>query len=173
MFEHRSRDATAQDTNPLTPEEALRKARIALSRLIKRYQYGLERMPSSKIRDQSSLALVDTQIDGARYVLVKAPLALSRSLTGRQLEVALFAAEGLSNKEVGGRLSITAATVAAHLRVIYKKLNIGSRAGLLPALLHRDGRSRSKSNEGLAPSIPRAPQPMGAGSKCPGAEGGA
>ena len=115
MFEHRSRDATVQDTNPLTPEEALRKARIALSRLIKRYQYGLERMPSSKIRDQSSLALVDTQIDGARYVLVKAPLALSRSLTDRQLEVALFAAEGLSNKEVGGRLSITTATVAAHL----------------------------------------------------------
>jgi DNA-binding CsgD family transcriptional regulator len=49
-------------------------------------------------------------------------------LTGRQLEVALLASEGLTNRQIASELSISEHTVAAHLRKILKKLGLRSRA---------------------------------------------
>ena len=53
-------------------------------------------------------------------------------------------AEGLSNKEVSSRLDITVATVAAHLRVIYKKLKVDSRSALLLRLFAAQDSSASR-----------------------------
>lgn len=51
-------------------------------------------------------------------------------LTGRESDVARLVAQGLSDKEVAARLSISHRTVDGHLRNIYSKLRIGSRASL-------------------------------------------
>jgi predicted ATPase/DNA-binding SARP family transcriptional activator/DNA-binding CsgD family transcriptional regulator len=60
---------------------------------------------------------------------VRAPLSVSLDhLTGRQLEVALLASEGLTNRQIASELSISEHTVAAHLRKILKKLGLRSRA---------------------------------------------
>lgn len=48
-------------------------------------------------------------------------------LTDRELDVLTLAAEGLTNKEIGGRLSISARTVQGHLGRIFEKLQVGSR----------------------------------------------
>ena len=51
----------------------------------------------------------------------------SESLTGRELEVLTLLAQGMSNKEIGARLSITETTVKSHVRAIFTKLNVLSR----------------------------------------------
>lgn len=48
-------------------------------------------------------------------------------LTRRELEVLALIVEGLSNPEIGARLSISKLTVNNHLRSIYTKLNVNSR----------------------------------------------
>jgi DNA-binding CsgD family transcriptional regulator/tetratricopeptide (TPR) repeat protein len=56
------------------------------------------------------------------------------SLTSQQLEIALLAAEGLTNKEIGERLFLSHRTVGTHLYQIFPKLGITSRAALRDAL---------------------------------------
>lgn len=48
-------------------------------------------------------------------------------LTSRELDVLTLLAQGLSNKEIGSRLSVTETTVKSHLRGIFGKLNVLSR----------------------------------------------
>jgi len=56
---------------------------------------------------------------------------LSRLLTPRELEIVRLAAEGLRNKEIADRLTITEGTVKIHLHNIYEKLDINRRAELV------------------------------------------
>jgi ATP/maltotriose-dependent transcriptional regulator MalT len=56
------------------------------------------------------------------------------ALTAQEREIALLAAAGLSNKEIGKRLFLSPRTVGAHLYRIFPKLGITSRAALRDAL---------------------------------------
>jgi DNA-binding NarL/FixJ family response regulator len=49
-------------------------------------------------------------------------------LTERELDVLRLVAEGLTDAEVGERLFISPRTVGAHMRSIFSKLNVNSRA---------------------------------------------
>ncbi len=49
-------------------------------------------------------------------------------LSIREAEVARLLADGLSNKEIGGRLFISVHTVDSHVRSILNKLGVNSRA---------------------------------------------
>jgi DNA-binding NarL/FixJ family response regulator len=65
------------------------------------------------------------------------PSALPRPLDGlseAELRVATLVAQGLTNREIAGRLSITVSTVEQHLTRIYKKLGVRGRSGLSVAL---------------------------------------
>jgi DNA-binding CsgD family transcriptional regulator len=55
-------------------------------------------------------------------------------LTPQEREIALLAATGLTNKEIGQRLHLSHRTVGAHLYRVFPKLGIGSRAALRDAL---------------------------------------
>jgi len=55
-------------------------------------------------------------------------------LTPQEREIAMLAAAGLSNKEIGQRLFLSHRTVGAHLYQIFPKLGITSRAALRDAL---------------------------------------
>jgi LuxR family maltose regulon positive regulatory protein len=48
-------------------------------------------------------------------------------LTTRELEILRGMAEGMSNKEIGQRLFISAGTVKAHSAAIYRKLDVENR----------------------------------------------
>jgi DNA-binding CsgD family transcriptional regulator len=55
-------------------------------------------------------------------------------LTAQELQIAQFAAEGLSNREIGERLFLSHRTIGSHLYRIFPKLEISSRAQLRDAL---------------------------------------
>lgn len=59
-----------------------------------------------------------------------------RAMTGREREVLALVADGLSNRDIGERLAISARTVEVHLGKIYRKLHVRSRAQLLAMLDH-------------------------------------
>ena len=50
------------------------------------------------------------------------------SLTDRQHEILTYLVEGLSYKMIAGRLSISENTVSDHIKKIYKKLQVNSKA---------------------------------------------
>lgn len=56
---------------------------------------------------------------------------LAALLTSRELEIVRLAAEGLRNREIAERLSITEGTVKIHLHNIYEKLGVTGRAQLI------------------------------------------
>ena len=56
-------------------------------------------------------------------------------VTNREIEIAVLATSGLSNKEIAYQLFVTTGTVRLHLKNLYAKLNINSRAQLIVKLL--------------------------------------
>ena len=57
-----------------------------------------------------------------------APVQPLPPLSEREMEVLKVAAQGMSNKDIGGTLFISERTVQAHMRSIFNKLGVGSRS---------------------------------------------
>ncbi|RKG84912.1 LuxR family transcriptional regulator [Corallococcus terminator] len=80
-------------------------------------------------------------IGGQRYHLVPAaepepasdprPAAAVQLLTARELQVVSCICEGLGNKQIAAKLGISTWTVAAHLRRIFAKLGVDTRAAVV------------------------------------------
>jgi DNA-binding NarL/FixJ family response regulator len=51
-------------------------------------------------------------------------------LTAQELQVSRFVAQGLSNREVAGQLFLSPRTIDFHLRNVFTKLGVSSRAEL-------------------------------------------
>ena len=78
-------------------------------------------------------ALEELRAAGARVPRV----ASGAALTAQEQRVALLVAEGLSNKEAAARLVLSTKTVEGHLRNIFEKLGVTSRAQVARALAER------------------------------------
>jgi two-component system nitrate/nitrite response regulator NarL len=62
-----------------------------------------------------------------------------RELTAREIDIIRLIADGLSNKAIASRLTISEGTVKIHLHHIYQKLGISNRAALAAlAIVQRD-----------------------------------
>jgi DNA-binding CsgD family transcriptional regulator len=59
------------------------------------------------------------------------------SLTPSELQVVLLVAEGLSNPQIGERLFISKRTVQTHLKHVFAKLSLTSRAELASEVTRR------------------------------------
>jgi DNA-binding CsgD family transcriptional regulator len=77
--------------------------------------------------------IFDTEIDGARYLLIRMakPVQLQVQLSPREQEIVRLVALGHSNKIIAGVLNISSWTVCTHLRRIFAKLGVGSRAAMV------------------------------------------
>lgn len=99
--------------------------------------------------------LLDTEVDGVRCLLVSvepAPDAedgaTQRSkvlLSPREEEIARMVAAGYPNKTIAAVLDISSWTVGTHLRRVFAKLGVGSRAAMVASLLKTDRLKPPKS----------------------------
>jgi len=81
--------------------------------------------------------LVDVEVDGARYLLVRMPKSTRTriQLSPREQEIVRMVAKGHPNKVIADVLNISSWTVCTHLRRIFAKLGVGSRAAMVAQLL--------------------------------------
>ena len=95
--------------------------------------FELERGPGPDFdeRDRSFLSLLRPHLARLRARWERRPHP--PSLTERELDVLSLVAQGLTNRQISGRLFISPATVRTHLEHIYDKLGVRSRAGAVSA----------------------------------------
>lgn len=77
--------------------------------------------------------ILDVDLDGAHYLLIRLPNE-SRphvQLSPREHEIVRMVAKGHSNKIIADVLNISSWTVCTHLRRIFAKLGVGSRAAMV------------------------------------------
>ena len=87
--------------------------------------------------NSSEEVLVDTEVDGSRYLLLRMPKPNRNriQLSPREQEIVRMVAKGHPNKVIADVLNISAWTVCTHLRRIFAKLGVGSRAAMVAQLL--------------------------------------
>ena len=77
--------------------------------------------------------IFDMDIDGSRYILIRA-IPLKRTscpVSPRELQVVRRVAAGQQNKVIAASLNISAWTVCTHLRRIFAKMEVNSRAAMV------------------------------------------
>jgi len=86
--------------------------------------------------------IVDVSLDGVRYLIIRMPPSTPAlvSLSPREQEIARMIAKGYPNKTIAGVLNISSWTVCTHIRRIFAKLGVASRAAMVARLLE-EGRA--------------------------------
>lgn len=81
--------------------------------------------------------LIDREVDGNRYLLLRMPPPNGKriQLSPREHEIVRMVAKGHPNKVIADVLNISSWTVCTHLRRIFAKLGVGSRAAMVAQLL--------------------------------------
>jgi DNA-binding CsgD family transcriptional regulator len=106
----------------------------AVRRLIKTVERELEHTRAAEDSD----VMLDAQVDGVRCLLVRTvrrpPLERSLVLSPREQEIARMVAKGYPNKTIASVLDISSWTVGTHLRRIFAKLGVSSRAAMVARL---------------------------------------
>lgn len=98
----------------------------------------LERRPQSFGNDtaRNDDVLLDVEIGDLRLLVLRrgspSPMSL---LSPREQEIARMVAQGYANKTIASVLDISSWTVASHLRRIFVKLHVSSRAAMATCLL--------------------------------------
>jgi DNA-binding CsgD family transcriptional regulator len=90
-------------------------------------------------RESPYNVLLDINLDGYRYVLLRAapqPVQPRAKLSPREREIVRLITNGLPNKAIAAVLDISPWTVATHLRRIYDKLGVSSRAEMVARVLN-------------------------------------
>jgi len=88
-------------------------------------------------------------VEGIRYLVLcripsesrasaAAPTAIADVLTPRELQIALLVAKGRLNKQIADQLKVSEWTVSSHLRRIYAKLGVHTRAAMVACVIRGD-----------------------------------
>jgi DNA-binding CsgD family transcriptional regulator len=106
--------------------------------------------PSNEQRDgrgdcPTEEIILDLEVDEARYLLIRLPKRDRNSiqLSPREREIVRLVAQGHSNKIIADVLSISSWTVSTHLRRIFAKLGVGSRAAMVAQVTESPVHNRS------------------------------
>lgn len=77
--------------------------------------------------------MVDIEVEGSRYLLIRLPKPAQPDvrLSPREREIVRLVARGHSNKIIADVLNISSWTVCTHLRRIFAKLGVASRAAMV------------------------------------------
>jgi len=105
----------------------------------------------------SEEVLIDQEVDGTRYLLVRMPPPRGKrvQLSPREQEIVRMVAKGHPNKVIADVLNISSWTVCTHLRRIFAKLGVGSRAAMVAQLLDSGAFA---ADHRVPPEIPLVPK---------------
>lgn len=95
--------------------------------------------------------ILDLEVDGIRCVLFRRPPEPGRpdsGLSPREREIVRMVAKGYPNKVIARVLEISSWTVSTHLRRIFAKLGVSSRAAMVAHLLKEGPLGESPRTEG-------------------------
>ncbi len=83
--------------------------------------------------ESSEHMLMDVDLDGHRYLLIRMPSAMPKgiSLSPREVEIVRLVAEGHPNKVIASVLEISSWTVCTHMRRVFAKFGVTSRAAMV------------------------------------------
>jgi DNA-binding CsgD family transcriptional regulator len=82
--------------------------------------------------------VLDLVLDGFHCVVTRVaeePVAAGLPLSPREMEIARMVAKGLPNKTIAAVLEISSWTVSTHLRRMFAKLGVSSRAAMVARVL--------------------------------------
>jgi DNA-binding NarL/FixJ family response regulator len=91
--------------------------------------------PDERIVDELLAAMANVPVPDDLPALPDPQYEALELLTPREREVANLVAFGLSNRDIGLRLSMAEGTVKFHLSNVYRKTSIGSRSELVALVL--------------------------------------
>jgi DNA-binding CsgD family transcriptional regulator len=117
------------------PENATERARELVGELL---LCGAEESapPPATAAAAGAEVVLDVAMDGWRYQLLRTiPHEDTVSLSSRELEIARMIAGGHTNRTVAVILEISPWTVSTHLRRVFAKLGVGSRAAMAARLV--------------------------------------
>ena len=89
------------------------------------------------VEQKSTKVILDAEIDGVRCLIVREPnMREARVLcTPREREIARMVAKGFPNKAIAAVLEISSWTVGTHLRHVFAKLHVSSRAAMVAKMI--------------------------------------
>src|SRR2546423_15384521 len=88
--------------------------------------------------DCEPAVLLDVAVEGVRCVLIRfdhADRARRPALSPREREIVRMVAQGHPNKAIAAVLDISAWTVSTHVRRVFAKLSVNSRAAMVARLI--------------------------------------
>jgi DNA-binding CsgD family transcriptional regulator len=96
-----------------------------------------ERRPPPTLASDTKNAAVmlDMHVEGVRCLLVRTRAVRNTLLSPRELQIVRLAAQGHPNKVIAGILNISTWTVGTHIRHIFAKLGVASRAAMVAKVL--------------------------------------
>jgi DNA-binding CsgD family transcriptional regulator len=114
-------------------------ADVHAAELVRRLVDAALRLPCDDAGGDDPDVVLDVELDGFRCTLRRTALdpeaRAGGGLTPRELEIARMVAGGYPNKTIARVLDISAWTVGTHLRRIFLKLGVSSRAAMVARLL--------------------------------------
>jgi DNA-binding CsgD family transcriptional regulator len=141
--------------NSISPRERENPTAENLIRLLAALALKGESAPADESCEEIEEILVDTELDGFRYLLVRLPKPTSSRvvLSPREQEIVRMVAQGHPNKVIAGVLNISGWTVCTHLRRIFAKLRVGSRAAMVAKLLEVENIDHGIRRSGGVPGV--------------------
>ena len=126
QFRLRSTNQKAEPLKPVPSEELF-------CAFVQQLRTSQTESASSRTEIDSEEILFDLEFEGWRYLLIRAavPAKSQLQLSPREQEIARMVADGHPNKVIAAVLNISPWTVATHLRRIFGKLGVGSRAAMV------------------------------------------
>jgi DNA-binding CsgD family transcriptional regulator len=111
----------------------------ALVRRLVSDSLGEDRPAAERGTGKADLVILDVEVDGVRCLLLRIP-EVQAPFSPRELEIARMVAKGYPNKTIASVLDISCWTVASHLRRVFSKLGVSSRAAMVARLLEDESR---------------------------------
>jgi DNA-binding CsgD family transcriptional regulator len=85
----------------------------------------------ASIQHESELILAEVVAGDAKFVLMRRPLKKRLAFTSREQEILNWVGEGMPTKAIAAKLGITTTTVDTHIRRMFRKHRVRSRAALV------------------------------------------